>query len=285
MNQQVFRFASLSMGLLVCTSAAVALDVAVKEVKDSRSTGQFFKNLEIEFTMKGGELVDAKGVRTSVQVAKDSTGKNLITDDSSSEGFSELSGFGDPSERSITVKLLNPMRRAEMLQELKGEIELYVPSRDPASTVTVAGIGQHLGKPITNAALKAAGVELTIHSEGSYAAVRKAEKEKQIADMKAQGADPQMIEMATSFMEAMGGGGSENSMILVINDPKKRLVGVEFQKAGGAELDSNGSMSSGGQKTLYFGEPVPDDANALIRLLTDKAVVKAPLQLANVQLP
>ncbi len=284
MTTPLVRFSSLGIGLLVCAATASALDVAVKEVKDSRTTGQFFKNLEVEFALKGAELANAKAVRTSVKSAKDSTGKNLLTEDSSSTSFSELSGFGDAEERAITVKLANPERKAETLSELKGEIEFYVPSRDPAAIVTLPGVPKQLGKPVAHPALKSAGVELTIHTDASYAALRKQEREKQVAEMKAQGASPEMIEMATSFMDSMNGG-TENSIILLVKDPQKRLIGVDFQTAAGEKIETNGSMTSSDQKTIYFSQPLPSDYTAQIQLLTDKAVVKAPLQLANVQLP
>ncbi len=276
----------LAVAALLIPLSAFSITVELKELKDSRTTGEFFKGLDVELTLKGAELAKAKALRTQITSAKDSTGKNLIDPKNSNEDFSQIyNSFGDGTEQSVTIKLLNPERKAEALAELKGEVQLYVPDMDPNSTVTLKGFKANSGKQIENPALKAAGVDLAFYSNAQQEDLQKQEKEKRIAELKAQGIDQESINVAVSMMDAFSGGSDPNSITVKIADAKSKLVAIELQSATGEKLDSNGSMSSGETKVLYFSQPVPDDANIIIRLLTDKAVVKAPVQLAALNLP
>lgn len=271
--------------LLALPLTAFGLTVELKELKDSRTTGEFFKGLDVELTLKGEEMKKAKAVRTKIASAKDSTGKDLIDTSQNSTDFNKFYGASDSSEQSVTIKLLNPERKAESLKELTGSVELYVPDLDPTSTIALKGFKQHSGKQLDNPTLKGLGLEITLLTSAQQAEQQKKEQEKRVAEMKAQGADPQMIEMAMNMMQAFSGGSDENSVTLLLKDPQSRFMDVEFQSATGEKIDNNGSMSSGDTKVLYFNQPIPDDANVSIRLLTDKALIKAPLQLAALALP
>jgi len=267
------------------STPAFALDVQIGELKDSRTTGQFFKGLEVQLKLVGDGFTDAKALRATVSSATDSTGQNLInSEETSQKEFKEISNFGGSSDNTVTLKFLNPARKAESLKELKGEIELFIPKNDPQSTVTLAGSKNWAGKLIDHPALKNAGVELKILTAAQQQENAKKESEEKIALMKKEGAPQEMIDFAMQMAGGFGGN-DENSLTLSLKDPKNSLVSIEFVDASGQKIDSNGSMSSMGSKTLYFGSKVPDDASAVIHILSSKALVKVPIQLANVTLP
>jgi hypothetical protein len=260
--------------LLHTTTAFVIAGTALAEVKvstgdisDKRTTGKFFAGLELELKLSGPELLEAKGIRTTVKSATDDTGKPLPEKENrfSSDGFEELQkGFGgDKKADEFQVKLEfgNPPRSAKAIKALNGTIELLIPKMDPASIVP-ASFAKDTGKPLDNPVLKAAGVELTLQAPGA----------------KPKGAG------GFGF-----GGGGENDLSYQIKDPKGKVASIEFFDTGGRKLESNGrsSFGMGGSKnvSVSFNAKPPADAVAKIYVVTDKSVVTVPLELKDVRLP
>jgi hypothetical protein len=87
--------------------------------------------------------------------------------------------------------------------KLAGTIELYIPTKDPASIIT-ASLATEAGKPLKNDVLKAEGVEITLRSP-----------------------------MA----------GNSNSLSYIVKDPKRRVRDVEIVDAGGRILADRMSQS------------------------------------------
>ena len=280
------RYIAALQPLLVAAlvSSSFALDVQLGDVKDNRTTGQYFGGLEVELKLIGDGLNDATALRTTVSSALDSTGQSLIKKEDQSEGFEELSRYGGEVNNSFTLKFRNPSRKADKLTELKGEIELFVPKNDPQSIVSIDGLANWTGKPLTDPALKAAGIEVKLLTSEQQVAVRKAEQAERLAELKKQGVGEAMIKMAEESFD-MFGGGDANSIMSQIKDPNNKLIGVSFWNAQGEEIRNNGSMSSGDEKTFYFNEKLPADTKLKVYVLSDKSVVKVPIQLANLTLP
>lgn len=245
--------------------------VTVGDISDKRTTGRFFAGLEIELKISGPELAEAKGIRTVVKDATDDTGKPLAKAQNrfGGDGFEELQkafggGFSNEKkaqEFQAKLEFANPPRTAKAIQALNGSIELLIPAKDPAAVIT-ASFAKDADKPLENAALKAAGVEITLRKPGT-------EKK----------------EPGLGF----GGGLGENDLGYVISDPKGKIASVEFFDAAGKKLESNERMSSGfnNRKTVtisYSAKP-PADAVAKIYLVTDKSVVTVPIALKNIALP
>ncbi len=273
----------LSIAFLCSTQVAFAINIQVGDVKDSRTTGQFFAGFEIDLKLIGDEIGDAKAIRTSIVSAVDSTGRDLIDPSKIEKDFKEVGSYG-ASDNKVTVNLKNPSRKAETLKELKGQIELFVPKNDPQSTVVLRGFKQHSGKVIDSPALKSSGIELAFYDSQQAEEQQKKEAEAKAAEMRKQGMDESMIKMASGFMGGFGGGDG-NSVTLKIKDPGKKLVGIEFQTSAGQKISSNSSMSSGETIVKYFNEPIPADGQVSIFVASDKALVKVPVELANVALP
>ena len=261
-----------AFAIALAQTAFAEVKVTVGDISDKRTTGKFFSGLEIELKLSGSELGEAKGIRTTIKSATDDAGRPLQKAEDrfgSKGGFEELQkafggGFsGDKKADEFQVKLEfeNPPRASKAIKALEGSIELLIPSKDPAAIVT-ASVAKDSGKPLENAALKAAGVEFSLRKPG------KEEKK-----------------------EAGGFGGSlgENDLGYEIKDPKNKVASVEFFDAAGKKLESNGRMSSGFNDsktvTMTFNAKPPADAVAKIYVVTDKSVVTVPLALKDIALP
>lgn len=260
-----------SIACLFANSAFAAVTATVGEISDKRTTGKFFAGLEIELKLAGPELANAKGIRTIVTAATDDAGNLLKKKDNqfAADGFEELQrafggGFGEKKADEFQVKLefANPARAAKAIKTLTGSIELLLPQQDPASIVT-ASVAKDAGKPLDNAALKAAGVEIKLLKPEPGA--------KKPAGI--------------SFSPSLG----ENDLGYEIKDPKKKVASVEFFTAAGKKLETQGRMSSGfnDSKTVSvsFKEKPPADSVAKIYIVTAKSVLTVPLNLKDIALP
>jgi len=255
--------------LVLAHTALAEVKVTVGEISDKRTNGKFFAGLELKLNLSGPELAQAKGIRTAVKSATDDTGKALPEkqDKFSSGGFEELqkafsSGFSSDKkadEFEVKLEFGNPPRAAKAIKALSGTIELLIPQKDPAAVIT-ASFAKDAGKLLDNAALKAAGVELTLKAPGGKA------------------------KDTGGF-----GGGGENDLGYDIKDPQGKVASVEFYDAKGGKLESNGRMSSGfgGARSVSysFSAKPPGDAIAKFYVVTEKSVVRVPLELKDVVLP
>src|SRR4051812_6356776 len=95
-----------------------AQDVQMRlgDVKDSRTTGQFFAGLDIELKLSGDTLEDAKSMKVTLESATDDTGRNLIDSGKMREGFEAVGAFG--RRNVVTLKLKNPARKAATVKEI-----------------------------------------------------------------------------------------------------------------------------------------------------------------------
>jgi hypothetical protein len=274
----------IALSAILFAQPALAIDVQLGDIKDSRTTGQFFNGMEVELKLVGDEMADAKAIRTKVATAIDSTGRELLDPSKIEKDFQALDRFGGMSDNKVTLKLNNPARKAESMKELRGTIELFVPKNDPQATIGLKGFKSISGKPIDAPALKAAGIELTLLTAAQAAGQQKQDTEKKIAEMRAQGMSEEMIQMASSFASGFGGS-DENGITIQLKDPNSKLVSIDFLTAAGEKIDSNGSMTSGGTVVKYFNQPIPDDAQVMVYVISPKALVNVPIQLSNITLP
>lgn len=244
------RILLLVIGTACLAKAEVA--VTVGEVNDKRTTGEFFSGLELKLLLAGPELADVKGVRVKVDSATDDTGKNVV--DSKSSAFAndfkpleEPFGFGSNKKKGvfeIELKLLNPVRAAKSVK-IAGKVELMSPKADPASIVT-ASLAKTAGKPLDNAALKAAGVTLTLKApKGDDLAYELKDPKKKVASVEFCGADGKALKV--NGTSSWGGMGSSSVTVTIPNRPAEVV--------------------------------------AKIYLITEKSLITVPLKLDAVELP
>lgn len=248
--------------------------VTIGEVHDYRTTDKAYPNFHIELRLRGSELADATGVRATVKSATDDTGMSLgkLEHRFCREGhFEELQKASDASGDKnagvfqVRLEFPSPPRATKTIKTLEGTIELLIPSKDPAAVIT-ASVAKDAGKPLENAALKAAGVEFSFLKPG--------EREKR-------------GHFTSAF--CFGGKNVGNEFHYDIKDPKNNVASVEFFDSTGKKLKSNGRMSSGEGElktvTVRFETKPPADASAKICLMTDKSVLTVPLALKDIALP
>lgn len=242
-----------SLLLIVSAVAHAEVKVSLGEISDKRTTGTFFKGLEVELKLSGPEVVECKAMRVALKEAKDDAGNVLKQQNQFGDG-----GFENPRKGSMRsfdqdpkdtlrakLELENPARHAKTVA-LDGVVDMLVPSKDPAALIAV-DVAKAAGKPVQNEALKAAGVTL-------------------------------------NFKAPKGTGAS-----YAISDPQKKVAAVEFCSADGKPLESTGNMSSGfGDKldvTINLENAPPAGMIAKVYLVTDKSVVRVPVKLPAVPLP
>ena len=244
----------LLLGISSCIACA-EVKLTVGDINDRRTTGKFFRGLEIELKISGPELANCKAMKVSVKDAVDDAGKTLKKAENSfgADEFQSLKtsfgNFGKGSENEYELKLEfeNPSRSAKALKEVNGTVELLLPSNDPQSIVSIA-LDKESGKPVANPAIAAAGAEITFQAP--------------------KGSD-------VSYM---------------LKDPKAKIAAIEICTADGKAIETSGRMTSsafGGPKstTLSLATAPGAGAMAKIYLLTDKSRVSVPISLKEVALP
>lgn len=277
--------------LCIWTGNAIAqtsnVRVMVSEVSDRRTTGQFFAGSEIKLKLVGDVLGDIRGVR-KIQITKavDDTGRNLVTEEKigSTEpfGFERMEKVSSQIEQ--TIKLGNPARKASVIKEITGSIELYEPNKDPNATVTVKNFIAQIGKPLALPALRERNIEITVLNKSQYEKVKKENDERaaknttspEIADAFAK----VFKQLFSGFMRV-----GENDLAFLINDTKSALVDIEIDDEHGMAYKRGGRMSSGGIHVLSFDRKIDDKAQLVIFLATPKSITKVPLLLKDVLLP
>ena len=287
-------------GPLLCIALATAalvagslpaqdLRVSAGTIEDRRTTGRFFAGLEVELKLTGDDLADAKSARILVNKVVDETGRDLLPEKKPDEDFKSIGS----SELKLSLK--NPARGASAIKEIAGEVQLFVPTRDPAAVVTVDRLLSRMDKPVDSPGLKAQKISVRLVSPKVHRAAakkREAEFEKEMEkhreEMKKEAGDDKTAEALMALVKGFSGMMNEvgdNDVILEIEDEQKKLLDVSVVRATGETIDTRGSMSSGGLKILQFGEKLPPDAKLKFLLQTRKSIVSAPFTLANVPLP
>lgn len=196
----------------------------------------------------------------------------------------------------------NPERRANAVQEISGAVETVAPQRDPKATITLANVQRDIGKPIANAALKAAGIEVTVWNKAIFDARKKAEEERLNKEIEAKARKAEKSGDLADAAELLGQGlmaifGSmfssfasmdENDLAFSVKDPQSKLVTIEFEDAAGKKIERGGRTTIGGDpRTIIYGfkEKLPATTRIKLYVLTPRAVMTTPFKLTNVPLP
>ncbi len=286
----------LTLLLLLAPSLPAAEDVKVAAgaVEDQRSSDDRFGGLSIELLLKGSAVADVKALRVRVKSAKDDAGAVLYKPnrDDKPADFEEYDANRRPGPE---VRLSSPSRDASTV-DVAGEVELFLPARDPSTKQRFDGFLGGLDKPITSTALKSAKVEITPLSPGGYKSRQeknRPSKEEIRAEGKKHGASDAEIEQALKLMDALaslsGEAPSESSVLLETKDPEGRIIAIDLVRSDGAEIHAPSRSSSGGRGLkmvkINLSEKPPADAALVVTVRTAKSLVTVPLDLRGVALP
>jgi hypothetical protein len=270
------------MAVALTALAAPPLTVSAGDITDRRRNDNFFGGLEIELKIGGDGAADVRGARAVVKKAEDETGRNLLKEGAKAPEFESSMGAGTPS---LKLELRNPARKAKTVREVSGQVELFLPGRDPASVAKVDGFQSKMDRPAASPALKAAKAEVTVVSRKTYEAEKKKDAERRKKEAEGSGLGGAMVEAFSALFEGFMGAVEENDVLVKVDDPGKKVFDVEVVDSKGAKLDGGGSMTIGSFRILKFSEKVPADAGLKVYVLTPKSLVTTPFQLKNVALP
>ena len=288
--------ALVRVGILSMAAAAFAqsgVRVELDEVIDNRvAAGPFVGDLGLRVKLEGSGLDKATGARVIVKEAKDDRG-TVLTPSGDPPDFTPR----DYNMGMLSISLKSPLRAASSVR-VKGNVELFVPTRDPNSIVKVDKAFAKLDAPISSKALKAAKVTITPISREKYIEQRNARKldDAKIASIKEeakkQGVPEKELEAVLELAKAFQGLDTEPPEGAIILSGKKadfdRIFRVEVLGADGKPIDiGSRSTSTSGEDslmTLNPSQPAPANATLQLFLLTDKSRVTAPFDL-KVTLP
>ena len=265
-------------------------DVKVNQVNDRR--GKSFARLSVTVEMPGVRTWDVASSRVLLRTAVDDVGTDLIkaSDEEPQLEMNQRQDFGKDEKTApammVTVEMKNPPRSAKMIKEVRGDIELYMPAKDANGVATIQKFLSQSGKSLSDRALKANNVDVTIISKSQFETMKKAAMDKYRAEQKANGAEgDDLEERVKNFAEYDYVNPEEGDVLLKVNDPNKRIESITYVDPKGetkrvSMRDKNGIvvLSTWGDK------PQPDWAMK-VNMKTAKNVTRVPFALTNVPLP
>lgn len=284
----------LALALLVLADAAAAqqaakVDVAVQQVNDRRTNGHFAQ-LNITLELPKVKSSDVAASRVLITSAVDDSGRDL-RDPEAAEPELETNRMGmgapdaTPMPATVSVLLKNPERKATKVREVRGEIELFMPSKDANSVAEIPKFVSMSGKSLAHKALKANGVEISLLSAAQIEAEKKRRaeaKKKEYEELGFSGDD--LANMLTSFLESLFGV-EESELLARIKDPNKRIQQISYVDAAGdvkpvMMRDEEGLI----HLSTWAGTPQAD-WKMRVSMKTAKNVVRYAFALNDVALP
>lgn len=261
---------------------AQRLGILVEEINATRSSIEGASRLEIRLGVLCPGIEKALGLRCRVFRAVDDTGEDLRDGEGSVPGYSML---------APTVRLKLPSRKATVLKELSGLVELVFPDRDPQATINIANF---VGKPrveVSHPVLTTNGVRLTILSKGEFDRIRARGHEASQQQAVDQNFGKATETKTSPLGDAPGLG--NNAIVVLQDDPNHRVASISFLSPLGAPVRSSyteaGVLFDHGTPQAYFAcsfEPaLPETAIMRIIVATPRTVVPIPFSLKDIPLP
>jgi len=265
--------------------------VELVQVNDRRSSGSF-ANLTVHFVLPDVQEKDVAAQRVVPKTATDDTGKDLVAGAMQSSGLSPTSaGMGyskegeAPSPNRMNVTLASPARAATSIKEITGEIELYMPARDPNATVKIDRILEKMGKTLSSPGLAANGVEITFLTKAQLDAEKKKRAEKKKLDLKKEGLSAESIADALKWFVESLLNLEEGELAATVKDPEKRIESYAFVTPSGEQKRVMGMDRDGFTVFSSWGDKPQPDWSLKIALRTPKTFIRHTFSLSDVALP
>lgn len=282
----IFTLAFLAAGAAV--RAQQPIDVVVSQVNDRRTNGQFFAQLVITLELPKIKTSDMAASRVIVSSAADDTGRDLV-DHEAGEPMLETNQRMNMDDKSapaqVSVTLKNPDRKAGSVKEVRGEIELFIPARDPNSLADLAKFVPQSGKPLAHKALKANGVEITILTPAQIDAERKRRldaKKKEYADYSY---DEETLKNVLDSFSESNLALEENDLVARIKDPNRHIQDIAYLDASGQPQHVSVRDDEGLTRlSTWVGKPQPD-WKLRVTMRTAKNTSRHAFVLKDVKLP
>jgi len=259
------------LGLTLAAAPVLAqpkpIDTSVQQVFDRRSKG-FFAECTITLELPKIKSSEVEASRVVVQKATDDTGLDLVNREKQEQQTDLDPNFRGSMMRdedppaTVSVTLKNPARTATKLTEVRGEIELFMPAKDPNSIAEIPKFLTFTGKPLSHKALKANGIEITFMSAAQ-------------------------IEAENKKREESGGFtvNPEGELAARLKDPNKRIQSVAYVDPAGDVKRVMTRDDDGVELFVYWGDKPQPDWKLRVNMKTTKNVIKHTFALKDVALP
>jgi hypothetical protein len=287
MNKTIAALA-LAAALTSPLLAQKPAEVEITQVNDRRTSGQFFAHLTIALELPKVHSSDVAASRVLVTSAVDNTGRELV-EDGAAEVSLEQNHRMDAEDKTlpvhISVSLKNPDRKATSVKEVRGDIELYMPSKDPNSVADIPKFLSFSGKPLTHKALKANGIEISLVSPAQLEAEKKRLGEAKRKETKAEGdySEETVETVVKMYLDSLLNV-EESDVLIRLKDPNKRIQSITYM--AGTEAKHVSLRDEEGFVLLSsWGDKPQPDWGLRVSMKTPKNLVKQPFVLTNVPLP
>ncbi len=265
--------------------------VSLGQIHDRRSDGSFFKRLEINLELPDIPAAEVAAARTVVKTAVDDTGRNLVPDDSGKGGLQPTmqgrpGGTAEkPEPAKVTLELKNPARKANVVTSLTGEIELYMPGKDPNSIATIPKFQAQAGRPLASPALKANGIEITVMGKEQLEAEKNRQLDKLKLEAKKKGIAGETLEERIADFSSEFLKPEEGEVVLKVQGPEGRIHEIVYVNAAGEEKRAMMSEKQGFTVLSTWGEKPGPDWGLRVRMKTPKTLVRYSYALKDIPLP
>jgi len=286
-------FAAQTAGTAAGTASdapAPATKASIVSLGDIRK-GDSSSRLEIELELPDFPAAEVAAARLHVRTAVDDTGRDLVPEDDRKKPFEPLrqgrtAGPDEtPAPAVVQLKIRNPARKAKVLEEISGDVELYLPGRDPNALTRIPNIPAWAGKRLESPALAASGVKIAFLTEEQLEAEKKRQAEKRKEEARKQGVLGEMLEsLASAFLRAFFSP-EAGDVVFAVEDPGGRVVQMALLDAAG-EDQTTGRMQQQGLTVLSSSRRGPrPDWSLEVRLRTPKSEERRSFTLKHVPLP
>jgi len=264
-------------------------EVTIKQVNDRRTSGTFFAQLTISLELPKVHAADVAASRVLVTSAVDSSGQSLIdpkADEPDLEANARMGmGNEDPATpATVSVTLKNPDRKATSVKQVRGEIELYMPSKDPNSVAEIPKFLSFSGKPLVHKALKANGVEISLVSPAQLDAEKKRLGDAKRKEAKAAGYEDEELDNVVKYYLESLLSVEEGDVLVRLKDPNKRIQQIAYI-AGGETKHVSMREEEGFVLLSTWGEKPEPGWTLRVSMKTPKNLVRQPFALNDVPLP
>jgi hypothetical protein len=271
------------------SSAPTPVEASVAQIHDRRTTSPF-SQLSVSLELAGTTASDVAAARVTIQKAVDDTGRDLVDPEEGEPQFAQTTGSFLPSDAakgpaSIDLALLNPSRDATTIAEIRGEVELYMPKKDPDATALIPKFLSLAGKPVTNKALKASGVEISVLGPSQLEAEKKKASKARADQLKKEGNDAETIKWMIESFESSFVTPDEGEVVLKVKDPNKRIHEYAFVDGAGEAQRVFPRDSDGFTLLSTYGAKPAADWNLKVTLRTPKTMSKRSFVVKGVELP
>lgn len=261
----------------------VGQKVSIEQINESRSTqNSYFGNrCEVSLQVSGDVVRKYKFAKIAkVLKAVDDQGLDLLSDESNTSRYSELSG----TQAYVSILLLPASRKAATIKELTGEVVLYDPTEANGGIVKVKNIGKSTNKNLASNVPGLSVMYLTKESLEKMATeqqkMKEAELKKQPKEMQELAKELERLIDAFTYM-----GMSGNEVTFYVKGDVGKLDNISFETPDGTYIGNNGWSATGDLVTYYFGEEIQSSFTVVLSVETPTSIKKVPFALKDIDLP